>query len=340
MPKFASEMRSDRALTMTRMVHAMVGVRAVRLEVSSKCQLKCPLCPTGTGTNRKGPVGWGHLSAENFRKFIALNPKVRWIELSNYGEIFLNPEFATILSIANEAKVQVSALNGVNLNNCTPEALEAVVKYKLRGMTLSIDGASQETYSIYRIGGNFDRVIENVRTLNRFKKQYNSIFPYLRWQFVVFGHNEHELEKARMMAEELGASFHPKMNWNLTYSPPKNLDKISSNVGRDLSSAEKIQEQSDADNHTYGFCGQLWRTPQINWDGKVLGCCVNVWGDFGNAFEQPLHTLLKEEPYANAKAMLLGKKAPSKDIPCWNCPTYKRSAGLDSVGGNVPVKTS
>jgi MoaA/NifB/PqqE/SkfB family radical SAM enzyme len=278
--------------------------------------------------NRKGPVGWGHLTAENFKKFLTLNPRVRWIELSNYGEIFLNPELTDILRIAHESSVQVSAWNGVNLNDATPEALEAVVKYQVKGMTLSIDGASQETYSIYRVGGDFDQVIRNVRALNQFKKQYETAFPYLHWQFVVFGHNEHELEKARKMADELGASFRPKMNWDLTYSPPRNLDKITANVGKDLSSNAKVQKQSNDDNHTYKFCGQLWEMPQINWDGKILGCCVNVWGHYGNAFEKPLQSLLKSGPFAHAKAMLIGKEAPSADIPCWHCPTYKRSAGL------------
>ena len=30
-----------------------------------------------------------------------------------------------------------------------------------------------------------------------------------------------------------------------------------------------------------GTCDQLWSGPQINWDGKVLGCCRNFWDEFG-----------------------------------------------------------
>ena len=37
------------------------------------------------------------------------------------------------------------------------------------------------------------------------------------------------------------------------------------------------------------ICHQLWDAPQINWDGKILGCCRNFWGDFGgNAFTEGL----------------------------------------------------
>jgi MoaA/NifB/PqqE/SkfB family radical SAM enzyme len=322
-------MKSDPGLNWARFQSFLFGVRAVRLEACSRCQLQCPLCPTGTGVNRKGPIGWGHLAADNFRKFLTLNPRIRYVELSNYGEIFLNPELATILSLARKANLRISAYNGVNLNHATPEVLEAVVKYRLEGMSLSIDGASQETYSIYRVGGDFDRVIENIRILNRFKAKYCTPFPTLRWQFIVFGHNEHELEKARKMARELGASFRPKMNWDLNYSPPKNQQKVSAQTGKHLSPSKKVQKQSDLDNRSYEFCGQLWKRPQVNWDGKLLGCCVNIWGDFGNAFEQPLHLLLKEKSYQYAKAMLLGKEAPSKEIPCSNCFTFRRSAGIE-----------
>ena len=42
-----------------------------------------------------------------------------------------------------------------------------------------------------------------------------------------------------------------------------------------------------------GICRQLWIEPQINFDGAVLGCCVNTWGSFGeNAFEVGLKRAL------------------------------------------------
>lgn len=36
-------------------------------------------------------------------------------------------------------------------------------------------------------------MIGNVRKINAFKHQYNSQQPRLNWQFVIFGHNEHEI---------------------------------------------------------------------------------------------------------------------------------------------------
>jgi hypothetical protein len=76
------------------------GSHSIRLETSSKCQLKCPACPTARGLNRESIVGWDNLSFESFERFITANPRVRHVELSNWGEIFLNPDLKRIVSYA------------------------------------------------------------------------------------------------------------------------------------------------------------------------------------------------------------------------------------------------
>jgi hypothetical protein len=63
----------------------------------------------------------------------------------------------------------------------------------------------------------------------------------------------------------------------------------------------------------------------INWDGKVLGCCVNYWGDFGgNAFRDGLTASVNTEQIQYARAMLLGRAPPRGDIPCTRCSEYKK----------------
>jgi MoaA/NifB/PqqE/SkfB family radical SAM enzyme len=76
-------------------------------------------------------------------------------------------------------------------------------------VTCSIDGASPETYGIYRVRGDFDAVINNIERINVHKRAHASDLPHLVWQFVVFGHNEHEIPIAREMAERLGMESAP-----------------------------------------------------------------------------------------------------------------------------------
>ena len=70
-------------------------------------------------------------------------------------------------------------------------------------------------------------------------------------------------------------------------------------------------------------CHQLWDAPQINWDGKVLGCCWNYWGDFGgNAFTDGLVESLNNPKIAYARDMLRGEQPARDDIPCSTCSLY------------------
>lgn len=115
----------------------------LRLEVASACQLRCPSCPTATGAARAA-VGWGLLRFADFRRLLAANPHVRSIELSNYGEPFLNPELPAMLEEAHGRGVAMRCDNGTNLDRATPAALEAAVRFGLRSLTVSIDGVTQE----------------------------------------------------------------------------------------------------------------------------------------------------------------------------------------------------
>jgi MoaA/NifB/PqqE/SkfB family radical SAM enzyme len=294
----------------------------IRLEASSFCNLRCPLCPTTSGLVHRQAAGGGFLRFEDFRKLLDDNPGLKRIELSNNGEIFLNPALLSVLELAHERGVQLTACNGVNFNKVRPDVLEGLVKYQFRKLVCSIDGASKETYSIYRVRGKFANVIDNIRKINELKQRYSSPFPELCWKFIIFGHNEHELPVAREMARELGMSFAPRLNWDPSYSPVRDREAVRAATGED---AATFDEYEALHGHSYySACHQLWDDPQINWDGKVLGCCVNFWGDFGgNAFRDGLTASVNTEQIQYARAMLLGRAPPRRGIPCTQCHCYK-----------------
>lgn len=293
----------------------------IRLEASSHCQLRCPSCPTTTGAI-DAAVGRGFLRAADFRKLLDDNPSLTHIELSNYGEIFLNPELLEIMAYAQERGVSLGADNGVNLNHVKDEVLEGLVKFGFRSLACSIDGATAETYSRYRVRGSFDRVIANIRRINAFKKIHDSTRPALTWQFIVFGHNEHEIDAARELAESLGMSFRPKLSWDDGFSEVKDKREVARKTGLRAGSRKEFKQKFGRD-YTQHICAQLWRTPQVNWDGRMLGCCRNFWGDFGsNAFTDGLTESVNSEAMVYAREMLQGKQPPRADIPCTTCEIY------------------
>ena len=303
--------------------YGVIG-NSIRIEASGICQLKCPVCPQGTG--KIGIIGKGFLKFKNFKKFVDNHPNFKNIELSNYGEMFLNPQLRDIVRYAYIKGVNLTARNGVNLNTVSEEMLKDLVKYRFKAMNISIDGATDDTYRIYRMGGNFDKVIENIKRINYYKQKYNTKFPNLKWQFVIFGHNEHELPIAKAMAKELDMQFAAKLNWDPIYSPVSDKEVVKRETGAGVSSRHEYEQKNK---RMYLLsCYQLWAFPQINWDGKLLGCCINTWDDFGNVFNLGLKRCIKSEKYIYAKKMLLGKERPREDIPCFQCDVYKKLQSL------------
>lgn len=303
------------------MLLSMLKIRPKKIgvEASSICQLRCPSCPNTSGATHP-VIGRGFLRISDFRKLIDENPWVTEIELSNYGEIFLNPDLSELIEYAFIRGVTVSADNGVNLNDVKEKVLEDLVRYQFRSMSCSIDGASNETYKIYRRGGSFDTVLSNIDRLNFFKTKFKSRLPVLRWQFIVFGHNEHEIAIARKLAGKLNMTFHVKLSWSPQFSPVKNEELVRNEIG--AASREEYKKIHHVD-YKQSLCHKLWVQPQINWDGKVLGCPRNFWADYGgNAFKDGLLSCITGRRIEYAREMLLGKKNAIPDIPCSTCDIY------------------
>ena len=294
----------------------------LRVEAATVCQLRCPSCPTTQGTIQE-TLGAGVLAFATFRHLVEESPWIRAVELSNWGEMLLNPHLVEILRYADQKQIALHADNGVNLNTATDEVLEALVRYRLRSMTCSIDGASQETYQVYRRGGRFARVLQHLRTLTAWKPHYHSPFPRLVWQFVIFGHNEHEIPAARRLARELGMRLFLKLSWDETFSPVRDPATIRRVTGLGVASRSEYRRRYPQPYLQRGICTQLWNEPQVNWDGRVLGCCVNHWGDFGNALTDGLQACLDGEKMAYARQMVLGRAPARPGIPCTHCPRYR-----------------
>lgn len=292
----------------------------VSLETSTICQLRCPLCPTGQGLNRDTPIGQGYLKFSDFKKFINDNPKIKVIELSNWGEIFLNPELKNIIQFAYMRNISLTVRNGANLNDASRKVLKYLVKYRVKHLNISIDGATNATYKIYRQGGNLHKVLKNVKIINQYKMKYNTKFPNLYWQFIVMGYNEKELIRAKQLSQKLGMTFHIKLNRKPSLSPIHNENLVRQQGGLGVASRDeyiKLYREPYSPS-----CYKFWTIPQINWDGKLLGCGCNIWCDFGNVFETGLDHCINSEKYIHIKRVLLGKEKVNKEDPCYRCPKY------------------
>ena len=287
------------------------------------CQLRCPLCPSTAGENT-ATVGRGYLKVQNFERFVDQNPQIRNVELGNFGEVFLNKDLPKILECAHARGVSTTIDEGANLNDASNEALEALVKYQTAVVRCAIDGITQATYSKYRVGGDLRRVLRNIQSINRFKEKHHSTRPRLIFQFIVFGHNEHEMERAIVLAEMLRMEIFLKLNVSPNAMGVQNRDRVRQLVGY----ADRAEYLEKERKHYYRQqCYELWNSPQVNWDGKLLGCSRNIWGIFAeNVFQSDLASCINNEKMQYARRMLMGQAPAREDMHCLKCSVYKSMA--------------
>ena len=296
-------------------------IKEVSIDFSTICQLKCVECSTSKGITHNGIVGKGQFRFDDFVRFVSNNPQVKRIEMSNWGEIFLNKDIADIIKFAYENGITLYCGNGTNFNDVDDLVLEYLVKYKVEYLNVSIDGACQETYSKYRVHGNIQKVFSNIEKLNYYKKLYGSDYPKLSWQFIIFGHNEHELPKIKELCKKYNMAFNPKLNYS-NYSPVKDKEFVRRESGLGVANRAEYKEMHKKDYKAP--CYHCFVSPQINWNGKILGCSVNKWKTIGDVNEMSISEWENSQYHKTMVEILFeGKECPNT-IPCFYCPNYQK----------------
>ena len=323
------------AMAVSRILHRPVvwGVPPIlMLEPTNICNLKCPMCPAVVG---KRVLKKGQLSLENFKRVLdELGDYIVQLQLWNQGEPFINRDFLDMIRYAKSKGVMtITSTNGHFIES--DEKAEEIVRSGLDQLILSMDGTNQESYEKYRIGGNYQLVIENLGRLARAKQRLNSKRPLIELQFIVFKHNQDEIDAIIDLARDYRIdrlSFKTAM----VYTPEQADAFLADNQRENLYTVEdgKVKRKQQVPN----WCSRLWLNSTINWDGTVVPCCFDVDSDyvFGELFEngQEFKRIWKNKKYMSfRKAVLTNRKAIEM---CNNCTEgmpepYARIIELDDL---------
>lgn len=286
------------------------------VEPTNLCNLRCPLCPTGAG--EYGRPRTNKMSVRDFERIIdEIGDYLYWVNLFNFGEPLLNKDVPLMIGYAHEKGVSTCiSTNGMLVDD---QMAEALVRSKLDCLTFSIDGLTPETYSKYRVGGNFDKVIENLKRVVEWKRKLDSSLPFIEWQFLVFKHNQHEVGKVERFARALGA--------NGTYIRNASTSTDTENRDEALKLTLSGEERKKYPEAAIGWgkvCDFLWFTITVNNDGGVSPCCLayNKDDDFGNFFNQDssLREIWNNDDYIVARRIFRDGRLPlEKDIICNTC---------------------
>ncbi len=176
---------------------------SLHIEASSHCNASCPVCPRN---HHGGPVyPWfdkKHLTLEDHKKFFPAELAARQLLIlycGNLGDPSLNPELLEICQwwLSHRPTMAIQ----INTNAGTRDAkfwsdLGKLFVGTYCNVTFSVDGL-EDTNHLYRRGVHWS----NVKTA--MESYIGSGGPAV-WEFLVFKHNEHQVEEARELAMKMG----------------------------------------------------------------------------------------------------------------------------------------
>ncbi len=282
------------------------------VEPTTSCNLRCPQCPSGLRSFSR-PTGM--LLQPVFERIIQeLHPTTGYVTLYFQGEPYLNTKFLDMVQYANKYKMYTAT--STNAHYLTKENAEKTIESGLNRLIISIDGTSQETYSKYRVGGHLDKVLEGTRNLVEAKKMRKAKTPHIIWQFIVFRHNEHELEDIKQLAKEYGVDELAIKSAQI-YDYENGSEMIPEN--EQYSRYAKEEGTYRFKNKLLNHCWRLWHSCVITWDGKVVPCCFDKDGTYqlGNLSELSFHDIWQSDNYNTFRKQIL-KGREYIDI-CKNC---------------------
>ena len=203
----------------------------VHIELSNKCNAMCPQCGRNTATSGELRLQPGlqttELRLEDIEKIFDDEfwnthtiTNVRFV--GNYSDpiatkdlheiveffIFNNPDIKVAISTNGSLKTEDWWYNfGSMFNN------------KHRRVIFALDGTDNITHNLYRHRTNYDKIIRNA-------KAFISAGGHAEWSFIVFKHNEHQLNKAKELSQEYGFK---KFNtvWTTRFHNGKGFKKYS-----------------------------------------------------------------------------------------------------------------
>jgi radical SAM protein with 4Fe4S-binding SPASM domain len=286
---------------------------SISVEPTTSCNLRCPECPSGLRQFTR-PTG---MLEEDFFKNLISQVKNTLVNLTFYfqGEPYLNPKFLEMVKHASENGIYT--ITSTNAHYLNDENAKKTIESKLDKIIISIDGATQQSYEQYRIGGQIDKVIDGTKNILKWRRQLKSKTPYVVFQYLVVKPNEHEIKDIQKIADELGVD-EVKFKTAQVYDF-ENGNELIPTIEKYSRYKKALNGKWEIKNKLLDQCWRMWSGCVITWDGIIVPCCFDkdAKHQIGDLKKDSLKKIWRSEKYFNfRKAILVSRK--EIDI-CTNC---------------------
>lgn len=239
------------------------NIKALNIEISSKCIGKCPFC---SRDQKVRPYGNHLISLDDFKMLPKkLIQNLNWVNFAgNFGDLSTNKDMVDIARYIKDLN------NTVFLGGDSNGAVQSEDWWSALGhffkdgsLEFSVDGLA-DTHKLHRIGTNYHKIIKNIEA-------FTAAGGVAHWKFILFQHNEHQLEEAEEKARQIGCKRFfaiPSRDYDAELKKP---EKIDFQLKRDIFRA---YDTKVASSHAKTTCKPLKNgSLYLAADGTVHPCC-------------------------------------------------------------------
>jgi MoaA/NifB/PqqE/SkfB family radical SAM enzyme len=180
-------------------MYKLEDIKDVHLELTSKCQARCPMCPRRINGGVLNPlITLNEITLEQFKEWFTIDFIKQLDSLfmcGNLGDPIIAQDCLEIFQYLRDTNPNIRLSMHTNGSARTKEFWRGLAYTNVR-ITFGIDGL-EDTHSLYRIGTDYDKIIDNAY-------DFIQAGGEAEWHMLVFKHNEHQIEECRETSSEIG----------------------------------------------------------------------------------------------------------------------------------------
>lgn len=174
-------------------------IKEIHLEVTSKCQAKCPMCPRRISSGILNPlITLDEITLAQFQSWFPVEfvkQLDRLFMCGNLGDPIIAEDTLEIFRYLRVNNTSIHLSMHTNGSARSTKWWHDLATLKI-DVTFGIDGLS-DTHHLYRMSTDWHKIIENAQS-------FISNGGNAEWHMLVFKHNEHQVDKCKELSEQIG----------------------------------------------------------------------------------------------------------------------------------------
>ena len=187
-------------------------IRTIRLAIDDSCNLSCPSCRKSVIFHKKGKMLQMRMQlADRINSYLASHSNIT-VHIGSDGDPFASLVYRYFMrTVPRDSTLKFNLqTNGLLMKNMLQR--QSHIINRIHTINISIDGASKKTYEKLRRGGKWEKLLENLKYISQYHKQFD-----IQFHMVVQNSNWHEMELMLKLADTYNAHrviFNKITDWN------------------------------------------------------------------------------------------------------------------------------